>query len=78
MFECESTYAGCGRLSELNSSDVLRKLFKRLPEKLKAEFIPYSRKGLGTFVKLREVVDEAAADAECYFGKEMYEIAKCL
>jgi len=50
MFECESTYAGYGRLSELNSSDVLRKLFKRLPEKLKSEFIPYSRKGLGTLV----------------------------
>ena len=55
---------------------VLRKLFKRLPEKLKAEFIPYSRKGLGTFVKLRELVDEAAANAEYYFGKEMYENRK--
>jgi len=76
MLECESTYAGCGRLSELNSSDVLRKLFKRLPEKVKAEFISYSRKGLGTFVKLRELVDEAAANAECYFGEEMYENRK--
>ena len=55
------------------SSDVLRKLFRRLPDKLKAEFIPYSRKYLGTFVKLRELVDEAEANAKCYFDKEMHE-----
>ena len=72
MFECEQTYVCLGRLQELNTPEVINKLFNRLPEALKREFIPLYRRGCGGFRELRQLVDEAAADAECSLGKNMY------
>ena len=72
MFECEQTYVCLGRLQELNTPEVINKLFNRLPEALKREFIPLYRRGCGGFRELRHLVDEAPADAECSLGKNMY------
>jgi len=69
MFNCESVYESWGRSEELNSTDVLMKVFVRLPYKVKTQFIPLERAGQGTFQELRKLVDSAARDAESQHGK---------
>ena len=53
MFECEQTYFSLGCQQELNSPEVINKLFNRLPEKIKRDFIPLYRRGHGGFQELR-------------------------
>ena len=72
MFNCESVYKAWGRSGELNSTDVLMKVFKGLPHKVKTQLIPLERAGQGTFQKLRKFVDSAARDAESQYGKCLF------
>jgi len=46
MFNCETVHEARGRLSELNSQDVLLKLFEKIPHKTKVQFVPLERSGL--------------------------------
>ena len=73
MFNCETVYEACGRLSELNSQDVLVKLFERVPHKIIVQFVPLERSALGTFSELRKLVDIAAKDAESQYGKCLFQ-----
>ena len=72
MFNCESVYKAWGRSGELNSTDVLMKVFKGLPHKVKTQLIPLERAGQGTFQKLRKFVDSAARDAESQYGQCLF------
>ena len=72
MFNCETVYEACGRLSELNSQDVLMKFFERLLHKIEVQFVPLERSGLGTFSEWRKLVDIAAKDAESQHGKCLF------
>ena len=74
-FCCESTIKGWGKLVELNSPDIIEKLFNRLPYKLKPEFISKSscNSELGDFSELRKILERAAKDADGYLGQHLYE-----
>ena len=71
MFCCEATFRSWGKLFELDSPDVIEKLFERPPYKLKAEFVSISRRNETTrcsnFSELRKLLDRAARDAESFF-----------
>ena len=58
MFNCENTFASWGRVIDLNSPDVIKSLFLRLPYTLKSEFVALSRRhnNQGTFQDLRILV----------------------
>ena len=61
-----------GRLAGLNSTEVIHKLFSRLPDRLQRDFVPIYQRGQGSFQQLREQVDNAAANAEFALGKILY------
>ena len=75
MFCCENTFKSWGKLAELNSPDIIEKLFNRLPYKLKTEFISKSsgNSELGDFSELRKILERAAKDADSYLGQHLYE-----
>ena len=61
-----------GKLQELNSPDVINKLFSRLPESLRKNFATMYRHGQRSFRCLRGLIDDAASDAECMLGKQLF------
>ena len=75
MFSCENTFKSWNKLSELDSPDVIEKLFDRLPYKLKTEFIAFSQKneGNGLFTGLRKILEKAAKDADSFLGQHLFE-----
>ena len=74
MFNCENTFASWGGINDLNSPDVIKSLFLRLPHKLKSEFVASSRRhnNQGTFQDLRILVDTAVHDAQSSYGQLLY------
>ena len=75
MVSCENTFKSWNKLSELDSPDVIEKLFDRLPYKLKTEFIAFSQKneGNGLFTGLRKILEKAAKDADSFLGQHLFE-----
>ena len=57
--------------SLLDSDDLLQKLFQRLPYRLKSQFVAITDKsnGSGTFTVMRELVENAASEADSTYGK---------
>ena len=72
MFECKQTYESMGKLQELDSPDVINKLFSRLPEGLRKNFVTMYRYGQRSFKGLRGLIDDATCDAECMLGKQLF------
>ena len=64
-----------GKLFELDSPDVIQKLFDRLLYKLKTEFVSISRRNETTessnFSELRKLLDRGARDAESFLRQHM-------
>ena len=75
MFNCENVFASWGRENDLNSPDVIKSLFLRLPYRLKSEFVAVSRRNNNqrTFRDMRSLVDTAVHDAQTSFGQLLYQ-----
>ena len=73
MYKCETSFAAWGNLELLNSDEVIQGLFQRLPYRIKTQFVSVSRKGSDEclFQSLRELVENAASDAETPLGRLM-------
>ena len=70
MYKCELSFRGWGKEALLNNYDLLRKLFCRVPYKLRTQFVAIENRGpeYGTFSDLRELVKNAASKADSKFG----------
>ena len=75
MFCCEATFCSWGKLFELDSPDMIEKLFDRLPCKLEADFVSISQKNEATvssnFSELRKLLGQAACNAKSFLGQHM-------
>ena len=69
MYKCETSFFGWRESHLLNNDDLLQKVFQRLPYKLKSQFVSIVDKGLGTFTQLRELVENAASEADTAYGQ---------
>ena len=58
--------------TSLDSPDVINKLFSGLPEGLRKNFVTKYRHGQGSYKCLRRLTDDAASDAECMLGKQLF------
>ena len=74
MYKCESSFRGWGKKALLNNDDLLQKLFCRVPYKLRTQFVAIENRGpeYGTFSDLRELVENAASEADSEFGQLLY------
>jgi len=71
MSNCYITLVQWGYLSELNSSQNLLYVFKRLPTRLQRKFCEADRNSIGyaaTFSQLLSFVEDAAGRAHSMFG----------
>ena len=69
MYKCETSFFGWRESHLLNNDDLLQKVFQRLPYKLKSQFVSIVDKGSGTFTELRELVENAASEADTAYGQ---------
>ena len=69
MYKCETSFFGWRESHLLNNDDLLQKVFQRLPYKLKSQFESIVDKGSGTFTELRELVENAASEADTAYGQ---------
>ena len=69
MYKCETSFFGWRESHLLNNDDLLQKVLQRLPYKLKSQFVSIVDKGLGTFTQLRELVENAALEADTGYGQ---------
>ena len=69
MYKCETSFFGWRESHLLNNDDLLQKVFQRLPYKLKSQFVSIVDKGSGTFTQLRELVENAASEADTAYGQ---------
>ena len=73
MYKCETSFTTWGKAGLLDSGELMPGLFQRLPYRIHAKFvsIDIGEEDNGTFEKLRELVELAAAEADSSHGKLM-------
>ena len=69
VYKCETNFFGWRESHLLNNDDLLQKVFQRLPYILKSQCVSIVDKGLGTFTQLRELVENAASEADTAYGQ---------
>ena len=73
MYKCETSFRAWGKEGLLDSDELMQGLFQRLPYRIRAKFVSIDSgdNDSGTFEKLRELVESAAAEADSSYGKLM-------
>ena len=70
MYKCETSFQGWEKEELLNSEELLRSIFLRLPYKLRCQFVTITHgNGSGTFSDLRLLVENAASAADTEYGQ---------
>ena len=71
MYKCETSFKAWGKEGLLDSDELMQGLFQRLPYRIRAKFVSIDSgdNDSGTFEKLRELVESAAAEADSSYGK---------